>query len=153
MQDRTKNRLWGIGAILVGLAGLGYSGRTLVLAAGQHSWVPAQATVVQSDSTERTKGSGFSSQESWHFAYRYEVEGQSYTANRYSFWSVGGGKSSGVAIFNPGDSITIYHHRRQPELAVVERVQPSFFVWLIAIFALVVAVRGAVIVKTGTAAG
>jgi len=153
MHERVQNRLWGIAALLIGLAGLAHSGRIVALAAGQHDWVPVQATVVQSLTTKQTKGSGFTTHTTSHFAYRYEVEGRVYTANWYSFWSAGGSRSIGTAIYEPGNSLTIYHHPSRPEIAVVERVRPSVFVWMIAVFALVFAVRGAVMVKTGTASG
>jgi len=151
--NRLQNRLWGLAALLVGLAGLGYCGRIMVLAAGQSVWVPVQATVVQSHSTQRSKGSGFATHTSAHFAYSYEVDGQVFTSSRYSFWSVGGSKSSGIRHHEVGDSITVFHHHERPEIAVVERERPSVFVWMIVVFALVFAVRGAVMIRTGTAAG
>ncbi len=151
--SRLSNRLWGVAALLVGLAGLGYSGRVVVLASGQSGWVPVDATVVQSHITQRTKESGFTTHTSSHFAYQYEVGGRTYTADRYSFWSVGGSRFTGTELFEPGDALTVFHHPDRPEIAVVERVRPSVFVWMVVIFGLVFAVRGAVMITTGTAAG
>lgn len=125
----------------------------IVLAAGQSGWIPAQATVVQSHTTKSQKGSGFSTHQSYHFSYGYEVDGKAYTASRYSFWALGGSKSSGTEIYRLGDSLTIYHHSKRPEIAVVERVRPSVFVWIVVVFALVFIGRGVVMIKTGTAAG
>lgn len=107
MRERTKNRWWGIVTLVVALAAFGYSCRIIVLAAGQSKWAPAEATVVQSHNTQRTKGSGFTTHTSSHFAYRYEVEGRVYTANRHSFWFLEGDRSSGTQIYQPGDSLTI----------------------------------------------
>lgn len=150
---RLSNRLWGVAALLAGLAGLGYGGRILVLASGQSGWLPVDATVVQSHTTQRTKASGFTTHTSSHFAYRYEVAGQVYTADRYSFWSVGGSRSRGTGLFEPGDVLRVFHHPERPQLAVVERIRPSVFVWLVVLLGLVFAVRGAVMIATGTAAG
>jgi hypothetical protein len=147
-----SNRLWGVAGLLVGLAALGASGRIIVLAAGQDDWIPVEATVVQSHTTQRTKGSGFTPRTSSHFAYRYEVDGQTYTADRYSYWSVGGSQSTGTENFDPGDALTAFHHPDRPEIAVVERVRPSVFVWVFVVFGMAIGVRGAVMIATGRAA-
>ena len=153
MREHLKNRLWGVSALLLGLVGLAYTGWILVLAATQNSWIPAAAQVTESRVTRTTKGSGFTTNTSSHFSYQYEVAGKTHIASRYSFWSASGGGFEATQRYQVGDRITIHHHPTRHEIAVVEIVQPSVFVWVIVAFSLVFSVRGAVMVKTGKAAG
>lgn len=153
MREHVKNRLWGASMLLLGLAGLGYSGWILVLAANQEAWIPVTAQAVASKTTWHSKGSGFTQQATSNFAYQYEVAGKQYTASRYSFWSAGPGKFEGTKLYQVGDRMTIYHHPTRYGIAVVDKVRPSVFFWIVPIFSLIVAVRSAVMVKSGKASG
>ena len=149
----TSNRLWGVGALLLCLAGLYFVGRNLFLAAGQDTWLPVPAVVLTAHRTTSTKGSGGAVNVNFHFRYEYEVDGTRHIGDRYSFWSLGGNQGAGVERFRPGARITVYHHPQWHDQAVVERIAPSFFTWITLPLLLLVAAPAAWMVWTGKSNG
>ncbi len=139
--------------MLLGLAGLLYVGQIMILAAGQHDWVPVEAVVEQSYSTKSVKGSGFRTYTSHHFKYSYQVDGLQYTGERYSFWSVSGEPPTGTALYRRRDKLIVYHHPTRPRYAVVELKAPSFFTWLFGLLALLIAIPGGWMLWSGTSRG
>jgi len=153
LTEKTSNRLWGLAGLLLALAGLFYVGKNIFLAAGQDDWVPVPAVVVSSETTKTSKGSGFSTYYSSRFKYRYQVDGIRYTGDRYSFWSLGGDPSEGVALYRPGDHLTVYHHPTYPHYAAVELRSPSLFTWSAGLLLLLIAIPSGWMLWTGKSNG
>ena len=153
MKADTSNRLWGLGILLLGLVGLYKSAALIVLAAGQSSWVATSAQVTKSQISRRSKGSGFGVTVNARFAYRYAVAGEAYYGDRYSYWSMDGDQIDGAERFREGDRIVAYHHPDWHQYAVIERRQPSVFVWLFMLGSLALAAGGGRLAWSAAAAG
>ncbi|WPL13114.1 DUF3592 domain-containing protein [Thiorhodovibrio litoralis] len=68
------------------------------------------------------------------FAYEYQVDGKTYSADRYSFENVGGDRSVGIQRYDPGDRVTVYYNPEKPSTAVLEKKNPGFFVVVVLVF-------------------
>lgn len=153
IKETTSNRLYGLAGLLLALAGLFFVGKNIFLASGQDDWVPVNAVVVESYTTKSVKGSGGRTYTTQHFTYNYQVDGKQYTGDRYSFWSLAGEPGTGVALYHPGDHLTVYHHPTWPRYAVVELISPSFFTWLAGLLLVLLAVPAGWVLWTGKANG
>ena len=89
-RPRFRDRLWGFGAMVVGLALLLSAGRVGNHALRQSEWSSSEGTVTAAHLSSRTKGSSGGTWISAEHRYSYEVDGILYQADRYSWGSVGG---------------------------------------------------------------
>ncbi len=126
----------GGGALLLLLAVICIGGSTYTLAHGgdQSSWRQTEGTVTRA--RIRPGSPGNQQRSRFLFAYEYEVDGEMYRSDRYSFASVGGEQSTGVEQFSVGDPVTVFYYPDDPSVAALARQRPGFFVYVVLLFGL-----------------
>ena len=119
--------------------------------ADQDSWSQTRGTITQSRLESSLPGS--QPRKGAIFAYEYEVDGQTYRSDRYSFGSVGGDRTVGIKRFRRGDAVIVHYDPRDPSVAVLEKRQPGAFVYVVLLFGLLFlqASAGCLLAKDATA--
>ena len=115
-------------------------------------WVPALATVVESEVVWGTTSRGGRTARTWlpRFTYQYEVGGQIYRSKRIAFYRscTGSCAQELVAHHPPGSQLQVYYDPAQPAEAVMDK---SFrALWLLPFFAVVCSALAIVFFKLPT---
>lgn len=107
---------------------LGGSVFTITQGSAQNDWSTASGTITQARiAPPSTPGK----REQRHFVYEYEVDGKTYSSDRFSFASVGGDRTAGIQRYRPGDPVVVHYNPKQPSIAVLEKEQPGLFVYVV----------------------
>ncbi len=130
------------GGLLLYLMGLFFIALTVQPIA--RSWFPpawAETTAVVTIAEKNiAPGSDNATRPSYRFEYRYTVDGQTYTGNRYSLKYASGSSNPKVEKFSPGETISVFYNPDNPALAVVETGTASTFTYFLAFLGLILLV-------------
>ena len=126
----------GGGALFLALGVICIAGSVYTLSHGadQDSWSQTRGTITRSRLESAPPGSQATTRKI--FAYEYEVQGQTYRSDRYSFGSVAGDRTVGIRRFRRGDAVIVHYDPRDPSVAVLEKRQPGVFVYVVLLFGL-----------------
>ena len=101
----------------------------LLQSTDQSFWHQTTGTVLLSRIKTNPPGSAHSSQEL--FTYEYEVNGQSFRSDRYSFASGGGDRTVAIKKYKRGDTVNVFYKPTDPSIAVLKIESPGLFVYLV----------------------
>jgi len=97
---------------------------------GVGSWPTVEGMVEQAHDKGNTRANRILNQQ-YRFLYRYEVDGQEYTGQRYSLQYPTGSRGEGVAQFHVGEPCKVTHHPTRPVRSVIETSAPVWWNYVI----------------------
>jgi hypothetical protein len=122
----------GAGLLLLGVICISSSAYVLLRSSGDDAWHETEGAITLAR-LERTQPGGQQRQRAL-FAYEYEVDGKTYRSDRYSFATLGGERTVGIAHYSRGDTVTVYYDPDHPSTAVLIKRRPGVFVYVVPVF-------------------
>lgn len=124
---------------LMGILFIAFTVQPIVRSWFPPAWVETSAVVIIAEKSAYSGGNG-AIHPSYRFEYRYTVDGQTYTGNRYSLKDAGDGANPAVEKFSPNETIAIFYNPNNPALAVVETGTASIFTYFLAFLGIILLV-------------